>query len=191
MHNDQIYVNSNLLKRVAEGDEAAFGELFNQYSRLLYSFLFRHTDDAQLADDLVQDIFTKIWLTRESLTGVENFASYLFVIARNHALNIIRKRIAERKREAEWHDALGANQHHDRQPLLDLIDEAVAQLPEQQRKAWIMSRRDGKKYAEVASAMGISRETVKTYLQHANAGIGKYVLSHADLAVLLLLLKIL
>jgi RNA polymerase sigma-70 factor (ECF subfamily) len=185
-------IEKEILRRVADGDEGAFGELFKRYAKLLYSFLFRHTDNNQLADDLVQDIFTKIWLTRESLHEIDNFASYLFVLARNHALNIVKKRIADRKRELNWHEHLATReQDADDAPLLDLIDRAVEQLPEQQRNVWVMSRRQGKKYAEVADEMGISRETVKTYLRHANANISKYVLAHADLAILLLLLKIL
>ena len=190
MGNQLYYNDKEVLSRVADGDEAAFKLLFNHYSRLLYSFLYRHTDDFQLAEDLVQDIFTKIWLTRESLGQMDNFASYLFVLARNHTLNIVKKRIAERKRELNWHDHV-SQADSDKGPLLDLIDQAVEQLPAQQRNAWILSRREGRKYTEVADEMGISRETVKTYLQHANTNISKYVLSHADLAILLLLLKIL
>jgi len=189
---DETYANKDILMRVAEGNESAFKMLFNEYSKLLYSFLYRHTDDMQLADDLAQDIFTKIWLTRESLANIDNFASYLFVLARNHALNIIKKRISDRKREVDWHEYVASKaMAEDREHLLDLIDQAVEHLPEQQRNVWKMSRRQGLKYAEVAIAMGISKETVKSYLQHANAGISKYVLTHADLAILLLLLKML
>lgn len=185
------YEEKELLRYISEGDESAFEVIFNRYSKLLYSFLYRHTDDVHLADDLVQDVFTKVWLTRESVAHIENFAAYLFVMARNHALNIIQKRIRDRKREMNWHlmiDQIDDNES--RQPFLDLIDQAVAKLPQQQYKTWMMSRRQGMKYAEIATALGISRETVKTHLQHANNAITKHVLANASLAILFLLIKI-
>lgn len=192
MPNSKTYNEKELLFDVANGNEAAFTSLFTKYSKLLYSFLYRHTDDTQLADDLVQDIFTKIWLTRETLAEVENFGSYLFVLARNHALNILKKRVQDRKRDIQWHQLIDqTNDNRQQEQFLDLIEQAIEQLPEQQRKTWIMSRRNKMTYVEIAESLGISRETVKTYLRYANAGISKYVLANSNLGILLLVIKIL
>lgn len=143
-----------------------------------------------MADDLVQEVFTKLWLTRETLPAIGNMNNYLHSIARNYAIDMLRKKIRERKRDLDWqHSLLGESDVAEREMYLDIIDRAVEQLPEQQKKTWLMSRRQQKKYIEIATALGVSRETVKTNLQLANAGITKYVLANARLTVLLILLK--
>ena len=125
-----------------------------------------------MADDLVQEVFTKLWLTRETLPAIGNMNNYLHSIARNYAIDMLRKKIRERKRDLDWqHSLLGESDVAEREMYLDIIDRAVEQLPEQQKKTWLMSRRQHKKYIEIATALGISRETVKTNLQLANAGI--------------------
>lgn len=192
MKSTSPYQVQELLTQVARGDEKAFEIFFSDYSKLVYSFLYRHTNEVQLADDLVQDIFTRIWLARETLPEVRNLNAYLFILAKSHVINLVKKRVQERKRQVKWMESLDDESSQvEKELYLDLIDQAVAQLPEQQRKTWIMSRRQGMKYKEIALEMGISAETVKTYLQHANSGISKFVVSKADLGVLILLLKIL
>lgn len=143
-----------------------------------------------MADDLVQEVFTKLWLTRESLPAIGNMNYYLHSIARNYAIDMLRKKIRERKRDLGWQQSLSEETDAaEREMYLDIIDKAVEQLPEQQKKTWVMSRRQQKKYLEIAAELGVSRETVKTNLQLANAGITKYVLAHARLTLILVLLK--
>ncbi len=67
---------TELLKGVANGEERAFLELVNRYSPLLFNYIARLTCDAHLAEELVQDTFLKIWLTREHLYAVQNFRAY-------------------------------------------------------------------------------------------------------------------
>lgn len=185
---NSLHSKPELLLRIAQGDEAAFTQLFKQYAKLLYSFLYEHTDSPQLADDLVQDIFTKLWLTRESLPNIKNIHAYLFTLARNHVINDLKKKIRERKRNSEWHEMLqtvNAGNEQQREVQLDIIDQAVGQLSAQQQRVWLMSRRESKKYSEIAAELGISKETVKKYLQYANVSITTYVLSKVDILLLL------
>ncbi len=175
-----------LLTRVSTGDESAFHELVNRYAHQLYSFIYRIINNRERAEDLVQDCFIRIWLSREHLAGVNNFRAYLFVISRNFAIKAAQKKLKEQHNFAQWVSSFNAEQP-DNEWKFSLIDEAIAQLPPQQYKVWIMSRRRGMKYAEIAKELGLSRESVKKYLGFANANIIEYVRKMLDLMVILAL----
>ena len=77
--------------------------LVNMYSGLLFTYLVKLTKDRDIASDVVQDIFTQLWLTRESLKGVESFRSWLFVISRHHAVRMLKNIDRENRKRQEWH----------------------------------------------------------------------------------------
>jgi RNA polymerase sigma-70 factor (family 1) len=176
----QTYDEKEILQRIAKGDEAAFRQLVHEFTPLLAPYILKFTKSKERTQEIVQDIFTQIWISRESLSQVNNFRRYLYVASRNHALNAIRNMMREEKRHLKWlqdqpSDIAGNTSPEDYSPYIGLVEEAVQQLPEQQKKVWILCRVQGKKYKEVASEMGLSRETVKKYLQYAQASITKYV----------------
>lgn len=173
-----------LLAKVAGGDEAAFHELVNRYAHILYTFIYRIIEDRQKTEELVQDSFIKIWQTREHLASVHNFRAYLFVVSKNFAIKAAQKALKERQDFAEWVRSINSEQV-DNEWKFALIDEAISKLPPQQHKVWTMSRRQGMKYNEIASELGLSRESVKKYLALANASIMKYVKDRLELAVII------
>jgi len=184
-------ITNDLLPLVSAGNEEAFRELFHLYADLLHTYIRNITKSDELAEDIVQDIFLQIWTSRETLVNIRNFRNYLFVISRNHALNVIKQMIRENKRKKQWEEnrALPGQEHPEYlEPGLSLIEEAVRLLPPQQQKVWIMSRKDGMKYTEIAAATGLSRETIKKYLQYATASIMQYVGSRIDLLLIVALL---
>jgi RNA polymerase sigma-70 factor (family 1) len=179
-----------LLIQVASGDECAFRQLFMAHHQQLGVHMFRITNSAELAEEVVQDVFLKIWLTRETLVGVDNFRAYLFVISKNHALNCLKKlakeRIQIRKLEESSIEALIAD-GADTDMYYNLLDEAIDQLPPQQQKVYLLSRHGRLKYAEIADQLELSRETVKKYLQIATVSITEYVHEHLEVTALLLI----
>src|SRR5689334_11477936 len=150
--------------------------LVKMYSGLLFTYLVKLTKDRDIASDVVQDIFTQLWLTRESLKGVESFRSWLFVISRNHAVRMLTNIDKENRKRQEWHQLTqptAVNTELQDQAALKeaydtLVTNAIDQLPPQQKRVWILARIEGKKYAEIAQEMHLSRETVKKYLQIAS-----------------------
>ena len=179
-----------LLLKVANGDEHAFSELFNAHHQLLGAHIYRITDSVELAEEVVQDVFLKIWMSRETLTAVQNFRAYLFVISKNHALNCLRKLAKERIHQKTIEENAMAITPEDNPGLEDyysLLDEAIDHLPPQQQKVYLLSRHNRLKYDEIASQMGLSRETVKKYLQGATHSITSFVQSNIDISAMILL----
>ncbi|NML22994.1 sigma-70 family RNA polymerase sigma factor [Pseudoflavitalea sp. G-6-1-2] len=188
-----------LLHQIVQGSERAFCSLMAVYERPLILFIERHVDNTLMAEEIVQDIFLKIWLTREALASVKNFRSWLFVIARNHALSCLRSQIRLRNRHSAWLDYAGmqpdeSNADAANSNIIDLIEQAIAALPDQQRRAFELARRKGLTYRAAADEMGLSPETIKKYLQHATSSVAEFVKARSagipDITIALILLNI-
>lgn len=181
---------SDLLHRISKGDEHAFRELYHRFAALVYHFAHQHTHHQATADDIVQDIFTQLWLTRESATQIKNVNTYLFVLTKHAVINQVKRSIRQKQREAAYaNDQLENAGNEGREEQLSVVEQAIENLPEQQKKAWTLSRRQGLTYAQVAAQMNLSRETVKKYLQYAHASIAKYLQDHMELLVIILVIK--
>lgn len=179
--------DKDLLRRISAGDEQAFALLANRYSDRVYRFIVKIISRTDLAEELVNDIFLRLWLTRENLGDIQNLEVYLFVISRNHAFNAVKKLLREKRKLETWYNNTDAiNDNHLTHKVLDLVDEALLHLSEQQRKCWLLSRRMGKSYQEIEQELKISRNTVKTHLRIANASVKQYVLDRISLFVTLL-----
>lgn len=185
MTDQQLHNEGELLNRVANANEAAFRELMLYYNKQLSPFILQFTKSKEKTEEIIQDIFMQVWTTRETLSEIKSFRKFLFVVSRNHALNAIRDMMREQKRLNKYTREAKVGVIEDEpeniEPFLGLIDEAVEQLPTQQKQVWILSRRQGKKHREIAQEMDISQETVKKYVQYANASIMKFVKARVDL----------
>ena len=182
-----------LLAKVALGNEHAFSELFHNYHQQLGTHIYRVTGSLELAEEIVQDVFLKIWMNREILTGVENFRAYLFVISKNHALNCLRKLAKERIHQKTIEEnaiALSLTDTSENNGYYTLLDEAIDHLPPQQQKVYLLSRHNRLKYDEIANKMGLSRETVKKYLQASTLSITNFVHSNIDIPLMFLVVFI-
>ena len=187
MSDPSINNQEELLKNVAEGDELAFARLMKQYANLLATFVYRLTKNRELTEEIVQDTFLKIWQTRESLAEVQNFTTFLYVISRNRALNALRTMIREKKRMMTWEQQQPVSDHvsseYSPDEKFSLLEKAIDQLPPQQKEAWLLSRREGLKYTEIATLMDLSRETVKKYIRYASLSITRYFEDHIHLVL--------
>lgn len=195
METEVLTNERELLDKIAGGDEQAFTALFEHYYHALGSHLFKLTRSMQTAEEIVQDVFLKIWIAREALLEVRDFKAYLFIASKNHAINAIKKAA----REQEKQQAFEANTRltivreeestgEIEDQYYSLLDKAIDKLPQQQQKVFILSRRRRMKYEEIAREMNISKESVKKYMQHATRSISDYVREHMDPALVALLL---
>lgn len=178
---DAPHNSDYLIRQVATGDEPAFRKLFYLHWDNIYSVAFTFTRSQVIAEEIVQDVFLKIWLKREQLTAVDNFDNYLFIIARNHIYNQLRKKagavpLPEQEEHHEYHAS-------PEQALLlketaRIVREAVQQLPQQQRLVFELSRNEGLDYASIAHRLGVSRLTVKSHMNKALHAIRAYLSRH-------------
>lgn len=91
MQDQFTYQENELLRKIAEGDEQAFRLLFDTYNRRLFSFAEGLLKSAADAEEVVQEIFTRVWLNRASFSQVENAGQYLYQMVRNRVIDQIRK----------------------------------------------------------------------------------------------------
>jgi len=185
------------IKQLALGNKEAFTAIYLQYHGGIYNYLLKFTKNPVLTEDLVHDVFLKLWEIRAQLDINVSFSAYLYRIARNVALTQL-NRIAlfETIREEVMHRvSLGINDQTlmnavEAKQYEELLHQAIERLPAQRREAFILCRQQGKSYEEAAALMNISRNTFKQHLSLAVKSIKEYLLEHGNISLLILLVAL-
>lgn len=175
---------------MAEGDETAFSQLFKIYHNQLGDYIIRITESELLAQEVVQDVFVKIWMNRVTLKQIGCFRAYLFVVAKNHAFNCLKQIAREQSRKTEWvnavlHNAVNREENIDKLDPAKLIDDAVELLPSQQKKVYNLSRRKGIAQQEIARELNISHQTVKKHMVLAIRFLKNHIRAQMGLIILI------
>lgn len=167
------HINLELLNRLKNGDILAFDELYKLYSHKLFSFVFRILKDEADSDDIVQEVFLKIWTFREKLGDYKLLNSFIFTIAYNNSISLIRKRISSTK-YIEYLRVLSVNQTQanfiTEIELIELnnkIEHLISNLPERQKQIFLLHREKGLTYPEIAEELEISKNTVENHMVKA------------------------
>lgn len=181
-----------LLVLLRQGDRQAFGELYQQYSSRIYGNLKKLLKSDHLAEELLQDVFVKIWDKRLGIDTEKSFRSYLFRIAENQVYDFFRKAARDRKLEAHLVDAASEFYSHVEEALYRkesaaIINEAIAQLPPKRRRIFTLCKLEGRSYEEVSLLLGISTSTINDHVVKASRSIREYLLLSKDIALLLIL----
>ncbi|HVU26738.1 MAG TPA: sigma-70 family RNA polymerase sigma factor [Verrucomicrobiae bacterium] len=168
-----------LMLRVKRGDRAAFAELVDKYKQPLLNFIFRSLRDEAEAEDLAQNVFLQVYKSRSRYKQTAKFSTWLFTIARNLCLNEIRRRArhpAESLEETHAeHEEQPRQQFEDKSQiaapekllhgeLAQKIEEALAELPENQRSAILLCRQDELSYEEIAEILDCSLSATKSLI---------------------------
>lgn len=191
--NTIAYNETKLLQQVADGNEAAFTKLFYYWQPFLTTHINRITESKPLTEEIVQDVFLKVWQIREILSEVKNFKSYLLAVSKNHALNSLQKRARETLHR-ERHALENQSQSEDAIDVKDiyysLVDEAIDKLSARQKEIYLLHRHQRFTYQQIADQLGIGKESVKTHLQLAVSAISKYVKLKLVVAMIIALTQI-
>jgi RNA polymerase sigma-70 factor, ECF subfamily len=164
---------ADLVRRIRAGDERALEELFRSYYAGMCSFVRRFVHAPDIAEELVQDVFFKLWAKRESLSEIDALRTYLFRAARNTALNHLRRKKLENaweEQEAARGEPITSGATDDdaaTDEVTRAVNAAIGRLPTRCREIFVMSREGGMTYAEIATALGISIKTVETQMGRA------------------------
>ena len=168
---------TELLNRIAtQDDREAFRLLVEGYSARLYSYALVFIKNKELAEEIVSDIWIKVWKLRAQLPGIESLSGYLYTAVRNQA-HTYRTRIDNNPTLGGDHssgsDLFAPSENMTPQnslelsELTDLLDKEISSLPDACQEAFRLVKEDGKSYQEAASEMGISVNTLKTHLRRA------------------------
>lgn len=188
-------IERELLQLVAEGDQQAFTTLVRQYRGNVYATALKLLHIPVLAEEVLQDVFLKVWLQRQELHEIENFPAWLHGVAKNTIYTAFRRSLRHKPAPiGDTHDEVADYVTADQQLLEKeynlLLHKAIERLPPRQRETYRLVRQQGLKRTEVAEMMDISSETVKYHLDEATRKVRAYCLAQLPLGALLLLLNI-
>lgn len=159
-----------LAKRIRAGDAAAFETLYKLFWTAMYSFAFRYVQSGEEAEDVVQEVFFRIWRNRSEWNVIGSVQNYLFISVRNASIARIRRNAtAQRWTERERADSSSESMAG---PEADLeiaerhadIERALAEMPEKRRAVCAMRWIDGLSYAQIAERLGITEKTVENHI---------------------------
>jgi RNA polymerase sigma-70 factor (family 1) len=179
---DKLYNEQELLTRIAEGDEVAFSLLYHHYYPKIYALARHFTESPVFAEEIVQDVFLKVWLKQQSLHEIVDFDSYLFVMARNQIYMYLKKMANSKTQPAELISFDPADAHTPERRLQSkeyalLLAQAVNRLPRQQSDVYRLSKEEGLTREQIAAHLNISPETVKVHLTRAMRSIRTFLLA--------------
>ena len=167
----QAALDSELVRRVRDGDPKAFEELFQATCGALVNLAQRYVIDLAAAESVVQDVFVNAWKRREKLNPEGGIRAYLYTAVRNQALKQLRHRDVEQRGEitpAEIRNG-GASPEEEwsREELARAIQRAIERLPTRCRTIFVMNRYERLTYREIANLLGLSIKTVETQMGRA------------------------
>lgn len=187
---EQTY-QKDLLIKLSHGDEEAFNVLYDIYSRPLYYRMLRMVKNADVADELLQELFIKLWDKRATLDTEKSFQSYLYTVAQNRVYNYFRK-VASDHSLFQSLIQNTATHYLDGQELMEnketaeLLQKAIEQLSPQRKQVFQLCKLEGKSYKEVAEIMEISIATVNSHMTKSLQSIKEYLMKHQDVAILIM-----
>lgn len=168
---------SRLIELIREGDPLSFEILFQKYYVRFYNFVLNLTKNPQTAEDIVQNVFMKIWINRKNLRPDQSIHNYIYVLSKHEVLNHLRDRKVYTQVERlvmadEPYEAV-TDQTMDLKELDDRIRKFIAAMPEQRRKVFLLSRYRGMGNKAIAELMGLSVRTVDRHINLALTSLRK------------------
>jgi len=173
-------------EQIQEGDRRAFEKLFRAYVDQLYVFAAKHVDDQSAAEDIVQDVFCDLWERRSDWEPEGTVKAYLYRAVRNTALDRLdRRQVREDWKEEEKQEdrprfGVGPADALQQDELRQAMEDAVEDLPDQQKLVYRLAHRHGLSYREIASALGIARKTVENHMGRALRSLRSQLAEHAS-----------
>ena len=177
-------ISKDIIKSIAGGDELSFRAFFDFYWDHIYSVAFVFTKSEQLSEEIVQEVFVKVWLKRAQLAEVVDMESWLFIIARNHIFNVLQKKVKEDAflKNLDGYFSIINCSPEDllfKKEAEELVNNAVTKLPKQQQLIYSLSRIAGLSQEEIATKLNLSKNTVKSHMNKALNSIRIYIESNS------------
>ncbi|HRN48198.1 MAG TPA: sigma-70 family RNA polymerase sigma factor [Niabella sp.] len=179
MNNLDLDISQQLIEKVANGDRNAFSSLYTNMYPKLYRYIMTVTKSEVLTEDILQDIFTKLWIKRLSLVGVKSIPDYIFRMAKNHWFDI--QKLNKHTESAS--DVNTQNFSSDTDIAKELIykeyysiaQKAIASMPDRRREIFLLNAQEELTAREIAEKLGLSLPVVKKQLYKANHYIKSFI----------------
>ncbi len=179
---------ANDVTGLISGCRNSFERIYLCYRDRVFFYVLKLTKSEDMAQEIVQDVFLKVWINREKVDPSYNFSSFIFKVAHNHSINIL-KRATYEKIAKERISKISANQITNTEDnvvfneYMAIMDRAVGELPPRRKSIFEMSRNKGISHDEIAGIMGISKNTVKSQLVKATKFIKNYFALNAGMSL--------
>ena len=189
--NNQIS-DTELFHRIQKGDEKAFTIAYELYNKLIYVLSYRYLMDEERAKDVVQYVFVKLWEYRAELNIGISLKNFLFTMAKNYILNVIRNENTALEKQYEIaQQVLGYEddlvEKLERREQMSLFYQALAKLPEQKKRICVMKIREEMSNKEIAERLNVSINTVKTHYAEALKLLRRELLKLLMIIIILML----
>lgn len=190
------HIDEKLLARFRDGDMKAFQKIYSTYCEPLHRFAYSYLKDSFESEEIIQDVFLKVWEKRSEVDLQKSFKSYLYRITVNKIFNELKHRVVKQKYEqhALKFDQIGGDTPEtsiEFQELNKKLELLLDRLPEQQRNIFILSRWKGLSNAEIAENLDISIRTVENQIYRAAKFVKLHLKDDYPLGVLLIVFSIL
>lgn len=182
-----------LLILIAKGDEAAFARLVKKYWKHIYSQALSYLKSTQAAEEITQDVFMRLWNARHQLPAVEKVDSYLYIVCRNCVLNALRKRLRSPENTVApdmAEELLQPDKQLEYREYYEKFLRLIELLPDKRKQVFKMSRLEGRSHEEIASSLGIHKDTVAQYIVKAVNFLRTRLPENTDALFLALLLGV-
>lgn len=181
------YDDKTLLALVATGNREAFTQLYTTHLNNLYRFIFLYTKSKEESEEILQDLFIKIWENREKLPEVNSFKNYIFRMAKNKILDTIRhlqtrqRVFAEIKRTKEIAEFTTTDQCVYRE-YYQVVQQAIEKLPPKRKLIFRLNIENGLSPDEIAQKLNISKSVVQKQTYKASDYVREYLLKHSEIS---------
>ena len=174
------YDEKKLLQLISEGSSYAFQVVYDHHKNNIYVFAIKALKSPILAQEVVQDVFLKLWFEREKLIQINSLENWLFIVTKNHLLNQLKKiakewtQVNETFINHESNEELGLD-FLDKQVYSELHESAINQLTKTQKKVYQLIRVEKKSYSDASALLGISVETLKKHMTTALVTVRTFI----------------
>lgn len=162
---------NELILLLKQSNKDAFTTLYNRYWKQVYNFSRLYLTSQSVAEEVVQEVFIKVWESRDFVRAEDNFKGLLFIITRNLIFNLHRKSVNEDFYKmtvlSAMEDSYDIEEEIETKNLSEYIDLLIAELPPRRREIFNLSRKENKSYKEIALLLDISEKTVENQIGEA------------------------
>ena len=176
-------LQKEMIIRLKADDMSAFDQIYHLYKEKIFLFSFSIIKIRADAEEIIHDVFLKLWENRHKIDENSSFESFLFTITRYETLSLMRKKVSERKYLDYLIALQKSSQPHDLSKelefaeLVEKSEQIIEDLPTRQKQVYKSSRNEGYTYMEIAKSLNISEHTVETHMERALKTIRKKLLN--------------